>query len=153
LWRETLQEGKYKVAKSSLIQARLRAARKARGLSQEELAKFVNTTKGTISNYENGYSTPSNEMLLKLADVLNTTTDYLLGRTDDPSRPDDLDIPYDPDDPYWKKATEIYEEIQQGKRPVVHGLDILTILSLPEEEQKKFIKALKRIVESLEKNL
>ncbi|MET1032229.1 helix-turn-helix domain-containing protein, partial [Domibacillus tundrae] len=38
-------------------------------------------TKGTISNYENGHSTPSNEMLKDLADILDTTTDYLLGRT------------------------------------------------------------------------
>ncbi|MBN2909126.1 helix-turn-helix transcriptional regulator [Polycladomyces sp. WAk] len=68
-----------------MIKVRLRSIRKARGLSQEELARRVNTTKGTISNYENGYSTPSNEMLLKLADELHTTTDYLLGRIDDPN--------------------------------------------------------------------
>lgn len=58
-------------------------ARTAKGYTQEKLAKLVNSTKGTISNYENGYSTPSNEMLASLADVLNTTTDFLLGRTDD----------------------------------------------------------------------
>lgn len=65
-----------------MLSKRLRIARTARGYTQEKLAKLVNTTKGTISNYENGHSTPSNEMLAKLADVLNTTTDFLLGRTD-----------------------------------------------------------------------
>lgn len=66
-----------------MLSKRLRMARTARGYTQEKLAKLVNSTKGTISNYENGYSTPSNEMLASLADVLNTTTDFLLGRTDD----------------------------------------------------------------------
>lgn len=66
-----------------MLSKRLRMARTAKGYTQEKLAKLVNSTKGTISNYENGYSTPSNEMLASLADVLNTTTDFLLGRTDD----------------------------------------------------------------------
>ncbi|ANB55809.1 immunity repressor protein [Anoxybacillus sp. B7M1] len=68
-----------------MLAQRLRFTRKAKKLTQEELAKIVNTTKGTISNYENGHSTPSNEMLSLLADALDTTTDYLLGRTDNPS--------------------------------------------------------------------
>ena len=64
---------------------RLRAARKAKGLTQEELAKKIHTKKATISNYENGYSSPNNETLSLLADILMTSVDYLLGRTDDPS--------------------------------------------------------------------
>lgn len=63
-----------------MLSARLRAARKAKKLTQEELAKLLNTTKGTISNYENGYSSPSNEMLVKISDTLNVSSDYLLGR-------------------------------------------------------------------------
>lgn len=66
---------------------RLKFLRKKHKLSQEELAKKINTTKGTISNYENEHSTPSNEVLKDLANVLNTTTDYLLGRTDNPNPP------------------------------------------------------------------
>jgi transcriptional regulator with XRE-family HTH domain len=63
---------------------RLRSARKAKKLTQEELATLVGTTKTTISNYETGYSTPSFEMLNELASVLDVTTDYLLGRSDEP---------------------------------------------------------------------
>lgn len=61
---------------------RIKRARKAAKLTQEELAIKVNTTKGTISNYENGHSTPSNQMLVELSEVLNVTTDYLLGKVD-----------------------------------------------------------------------
>lgn len=64
-----------------MINQRLRAARKAKKLTQEQLAKLLQTTKGTISNYENGYSTPSNEMLALLSEKLDVTSDYLLGRT------------------------------------------------------------------------
>ena len=73
-----------------MFPSRLKFLRKKYKLSQEELAKKINTTKGTISNYENEHSTPSNEVLKDLANVLNTTTDYLLGRTDNPNPPGEL---------------------------------------------------------------
>lgn len=71
-----------------LLAQRLRQARKSKKLTQEELANRVSTTKGTISNYENGHSSPPNEMLVLLAETLGTTTDYLLGRTTNPSPKD-----------------------------------------------------------------
>lgn len=54
-------------------------------LTQEGLAAKVNTTKATISNYENGYSTPSNDMLVLLSDALSVSIDYLLGRSNTPT--------------------------------------------------------------------
>lgn len=78
-----------------MLSSRLKFLRRQNNLSQEELAKKINTSKGTISNYENKHSTPSNEMLKELADILNTTTDYLLGRTDN-YEPDNKNITYDP---------------------------------------------------------
>lgn len=72
---------------------RLTALRKKRSLTQEELAIKVNTTKGTISNYENGHSTPPHETLVALADTLKTTTDYLLGRSNQASA---IDTPEEP---------------------------------------------------------
>jgi len=68
-----------------MISQRIRLARKFKKLTQEQLASKVQTTKGTISNYENGYSTPSNEMIILLADTLDVSADYLLGRTDEPN--------------------------------------------------------------------
>lgn len=61
--------------------------RKKKKLTQEQLAVRVKTTKGTVSNYENGHSTPPHETLVAIADVLGISTDYLLGRTDDPTLP------------------------------------------------------------------
>lgn len=67
-----------------MIAERLKLARKRQKITQEKLAELANTTKSTISNYENSYSSPSADMILTLAEVLHTTTDYLLGRTDQP---------------------------------------------------------------------
>lgn len=64
-----------------MLSQRLKISRKRLKLTQEELAYKVSTTKSTISNYENGHSTPSNEMLIHLSDVLQVSTDYLLGKS------------------------------------------------------------------------
>jgi transcriptional regulator with XRE-family HTH domain len=75
----------YEKGGTLMLSERLKIARKMNKLTQEGLAKKVKTTKGTISNYENEHSSPSNEMLNDLADALEVSTDYLLGRTDDPT--------------------------------------------------------------------
>lgn len=72
-----------------MLSNRLKYLRKLYKLSQKDLGEKINTTKGTISNYENQHSTPSNDVLKDLASALNTTTDYLLGRTDNPNPPDE----------------------------------------------------------------
>lgn len=66
---------------------RLKRLRLEKKLTQEELGKKINVTKVSISGYENGNRTPDTETLQKLADFFNVTTDYLLGRTDDPNPP------------------------------------------------------------------
>lgn len=56
-------------------------------MSQEELADLAGTNQKQISRYERGENVPSAEMLISLARALETTADFLLGLTDDPSRP------------------------------------------------------------------
>ncbi len=58
---------------------RLRQLRKARNLTQQELALQVGVNKAMISFYELGDRIPSPEVLRKLAFTLHTTSDYLLG--------------------------------------------------------------------------
>ena len=54
--------------------------RKSQGLTQEKLANLLNGKKSLISNYENGYSTPDINTLIKLADIFQITLDELVGR-------------------------------------------------------------------------
>ena len=57
----------------------LKALRKDRGLSQEELAARLHVVRQTISKWEKGLSVPDAEILLRLAEVLDTTVSRLLG--------------------------------------------------------------------------
>ena len=62
------------------------------GLSQYELAEKLNFSRGKYANYEQGIRQPDYETLDKLADFYNVTTDYLLGRSNDPNQNvDDFD--------------------------------------------------------------
>lgn len=49
-------------------------------LTQEGLASLLNGKKSLVSNYENGYSTPDINTLVKLADIFDITLDELVGR-------------------------------------------------------------------------
>ena len=57
---------------------RIRRARKERGWSQAELAEQINSDARQISRYEKGHITPSTEVIVKIAEVLEVSTDYLL---------------------------------------------------------------------------
>lgn len=61
----------------------LKKIRTDKGLTQEELAKKINTSRSNIANYENEKNMPSIEVLEKLSSILNCSIDYLLGNTDD----------------------------------------------------------------------
>ena len=58
----------------------LKKLRLKRGISQVEFAQNLGVTKQCVSNWENENIQPSIEMLAKIADALNVTTDYLLSR-------------------------------------------------------------------------
>lgn len=58
----------------------MKIARIKKGLSQIELGDKIGVSNRMISQYESGYSTPGVDTLVKIADVLEVTVDYLLGR-------------------------------------------------------------------------
>ena len=59
---------------------RLKTAREAKNLNQEQLAKLVGAQgKSSVSNWENGYSTPTLDTALKLACVLDENVEFLFG--------------------------------------------------------------------------
>lgn len=62
---------------------RIEAARKCRGISQAELAARVGLRQSAINHFVRGRRIPSVDTLLKLADELNTSIGYLLGRDND----------------------------------------------------------------------
>ena len=62
----------------------LKFAREKRGLSQKEVAENIGVAKSTYSLYESGNREPNVQTIKKIADVLNTSADELLGIDDEP---------------------------------------------------------------------
>ena len=65
-----------------MLNEKIKELRKAKRVSQVEMASALGLTKQCVSNWENDNIQPSIEMLVKIADYFGVTTDYLLGRSE-----------------------------------------------------------------------
>lgn len=65
---------------------RIRDLREDNDLKQSEVAKIINTTQQQYSKIENGKSEITAEKLIQLSILYRTTTDYILGLTDNPKK-------------------------------------------------------------------
>ena len=63
-----------------MIGLRISELRKKKGVTQKDVANFLGVTNKTYSAYETGRNQMSYEMLCKLTDYFDVSTDYLLGR-------------------------------------------------------------------------
>lgn len=70
---------------TEIFPVRLRAAREMRQWSQNDLGAKANMPASSVAHFETGARKPSFDTLRRLANALNVQTDYLLGRTEDPS--------------------------------------------------------------------
>lgn len=64
---------------------RIRELRKGAGLKQAELAKKLGVSTSAVGMYENNRRIPSREILLRLSEIFDVTTDYLLCKSSAPS--------------------------------------------------------------------
>lgn len=62
-----------------MINENIKAARKAKGMSQEKLAEQLNVVRQTVSKWENGLSAPDADTLIQMAHVLEVPVSQLLG--------------------------------------------------------------------------
>ena len=83
-----------------MLSENIKKLRKAKGISQEELAIRLNVVRQTLSKWENGLSVPDAGMLIALAEELDASVDTLLGET----------VPETPADE-WKTISEKLEVI------------------------------------------
>ena len=102
--------------KGAQVGARIRQARERKGLSQEALAELLNVTKGLVSQYETGLTSPPSKRFSQLAEVLGVSADWLLTGG---------------------------EPEEQTKAQTKTELEALLILrNLPHEEQRRALKLL-----------
>ena len=110
---------------------RIKELRNKAGLRQEDLAKKLNVAQNTLSYWESGKTEPSGEALIKLADILGTTTDNILGRDE---------IQHVTDD----EAMEYLDELH--KRP-----EMKILFEVSRKASKQDIEATVAIIEALKK--
>ena len=68
---------------------RLKIERTKIGISQSEIATALKLSRQAYSHYETGKREPTQEILKQIAEILNCSTDYLLGITDEPKTLDE----------------------------------------------------------------
>lgn len=107
------------------INERIKEQRLLKDINQPQLAKILNVSKQTVSNWENGNRIPDVTTLSNLADFFGCTVDYLLGRADDPN-------------------TKVYETTIDGNKYEI-GLDKAYPYDLSPEDVKKLITQLKEV--------
>ena len=115
--------------RAALNDENIKNIRKSKGFSQEELARRLNVVRQTVSKWEQGTSVPDSEMLIRLAEVLETPVSVLLGETVEPQ---------EPAEPGIRELAEKLEQInsrlaqeQERRRKLRHGVFlVLLILSI-----------------------
>jgi transcriptional regulator with XRE-family HTH domain len=70
-----------------MLPIRLKELRNEKEYTQEEVATFLGITRPAYTAYEAGKRQPDYEILIKLANYFNVSTDYLLGRSDYRTQP------------------------------------------------------------------
>lgn len=109
-----------------MLNENIKAIRKSKGLSQEELAIKLNVVRQTISKWETGLSVPDSDMLISISEVLETPVSTLLGETVLEPKADDLKA-------ISEKLEVINLQLAQRKetrRKILHWLLILLCVVL-----------------------
>ena len=73
-----------------MLNENIKALRKSKGLSQQELAVKLNVVRQTVSKWEQGLSVPDSDMLISISEVLETPVSTLLGETATEAEVDNL---------------------------------------------------------------
>lgn len=76
-----------------MIGERLRTLRQNNGLRQEDVARKLDVSPSTIAMYERDQRDPDTETLARLAALFDCSSDYLLGRVNEPERAIVEDLP------------------------------------------------------------
>lgn len=104
--------------------------REKRGISQKELARQLGITAASLSRYENNLYDPKGTIITNLSQLLNTSTDYLLGVNSDYHVPSNSNPVSESDLRIW----ELYRSLSQEDKLRIEER-ILTLLELHEKDR------------------
>lgn len=92
---------------------RLKELRLKRNLTLDKIADDLNTTKATLSRYENGLREPKVDFLNQIATYFDVTVDYLLGRTNNPKGSIEPEGNLHKDNTEYKAYDEIFQKLRE----------------------------------------
>lgn len=118
---------------------RLKQLRNEKNLTQEELAKYIGTTRATLASWETGRREPDMETLRKLSDYFNVTLDWLMGNTDIRNQADEITQAVE-DDP---ELAEFWNDLKQRE-------DLKLLFKQTRNLSPKAIKQVMRIIKAIE---
>jgi transcriptional regulator with XRE-family HTH domain len=110
------------ITEQKLFPRMLRKLMNEKKASQAELSKFLGCTRQTISLYATGQSTPDIDILLKISQYFNVSTDFLLGITEVKSK--DINV------------QAIHEKTGLSEEAITFLIDMTTIYNSFEEQDK-----------------
>ena len=100
----------------------LRKLREMRDITQEQLAEMADIARTMVGRYETTDQLPSLDTLMRLADALDTSTDYLLGRTDSPDEQYESNYSPPSASPHQRKPPCPAEHNEERRRIPASGL-------------------------------
>ena len=106
-----------------MLSENLQNLRKARGLSQEELAERIHVVRQTVSKWEKGLSVPDADLLIRLADTLHTPVSALLGDTVEPEETPEMQQ-------LSEKLAQLNEELAQQKKRSRRQLLLFSLVAM-----------------------
>jgi len=118
---------------------RLKQLRNETGVTMEDLAEEIGTTKSTISRYENNKREPKKHFIEKTADYFGVSTDYLLGLTNNRSNADKI-----------KKAISDDPELQETWEQIAQRENLQLLFKQTKDLDDKAIKQIIRIIKAIE---
>lgn len=86
---------------------RLKALRLEKGMTQQQLADFLDIEKSNISRFESGKQSPSSDNRIKMAKLFNVSVDYMLGLSDHKS------LDKEKSEKISKEAADLMEKINK----------------------------------------
>ncbi|WP_373894413.1 helix-turn-helix domain-containing protein [Virgibacillus sp. CBA3643] len=119
---------------SQILSKRLKNLREQHGYLQKYVADKLGIRSNTLSGYENGTRSPDPEMLVQLSKLYNVTTDYLLGKSDQPHLTEEEAFEAFKNDPELERW---YKELPKSEEENLRRLKRMHEFFIEEEERNK----------------
>ncbi len=133
-----------------IVGFRLKNLRKQRKLIQDQIAENIDILRATYGQYETNRREADYVTLVKIADFFSTSTDYILGRTDDPSPPTNENVEIiDPDLGF--NISDLTPNEVEFLNELKEEVAFKDFLKDPEEKKRELIETVKMLMRGRKK--